>query len=71
MVRKTVGHTDEEIDEKVGGLREGLEMGATPEGGIACGWERITMLIIGEESIRETIDNPKKEQAKCLLTKAP
>jgi len=70
-VLKTVGLTDKEIDEKFGFLIEALEMGAPPHGGIAFGLDRITMLIIGADSIRETIAFPKNQQAKCLLTNAP
>ncbi len=70
-VLKTVGLTDKEIDEKFGFLIEALEMGAPPHGGIAFGLDRITMLIIGADSIRETIAFPKNQQSKCLLTNAP
>ena len=68
---KTVGLTEEEIQEKFGFLIEALEMGAPPHGGIAFGIDRMTMLILGEESIRETIAFPKNQQSKCLLTDAP
>ncbi len=71
QVLKTVGLTDKEIDEKFGFLIEALDMGAPPHGGIAFGLDRITMLIIGADSIRETIAFPKNQQAKCLLTNAP
>ena len=71
QVLKTVGLTDKEIDEKFGFLIDALEMGAPPHGGIAFGLDRITMLIIGADSIRETIAFPKNQQAKCLLTNAP
>jgi len=70
-VLKTVGLTAKEINEKFGFLIEALEMGAPPHGGIAFGLDRITMLIIGADSIRETIAYPKNQQAKCLLTNAP
>ncbi len=70
-VLKTVGLTSQEINEKFGFLIEALEMGAPPHGGIAFGLDRITMLIIGADSIRETIAFPKNQQAKCLLTNAP
>ena len=46
-------------------------MGAPPHGGIAFGLDRITMLIVGADSIRETIAFPKNQQSKCLLTNAP
>ncbi len=70
-VLRTVGLTDNEISEKFGFLIEALEMGAPPHGGIAFGLDRITMLILGVDSIRETIAFPKNQQAKCLLTNAP
>tara|TARA_B100000073_G_scaffold116743_1_gene94406 strand:+ start:3935 stop:5743 length:1809 start_codon:yes stop_codon:yes gene_type:complete len=70
-VLKTVGLSEDEINEKFGFLLEALEMGAPPHGGIAFGLDRIAMLIIGAESIRETIAFPKNQQSKCLLTNAP
>ena len=70
-VFKAVGLSNEEIEEKFGFLIEALEMGAPPHGGIAFGLDRIAMLIIGADSIRETIAFPKNQQAKCLMTKAP
>ena len=70
-VLKTIGLTDKEINEKFGFLIEALGMGAPPHGGIAFGLDRIAMLILGLDSIRETIAFPKNQQAKCLLTNAP
>ena len=60
-----------DIQEKFGFLIDALEMGAPPHGGIAFGIDRITMLILREDSIRETIAFPKNQQSKCLLTNAP
>ena len=70
-VLKTVGLSEKEINDKFGFLIEALEMGAPPHGGIAFGLDRIVMLMIGADSIRETIAFPKNQQAKCLMTKAP
>tara|TARA_Y100000589_G_scaffold328632_1_gene373172 strand:+ start:4711 stop:6504 length:1794 start_codon:yes stop_codon:yes gene_type:complete len=70
-VLKVVGLSDNEINEKFGFLIEALELGAPPHGGIAFGLDRIAMLIIGSDSIRETIAFPKNQQSKCLLTNAP
>ena len=70
-VLKAVGLSNEEISDKFGFLIEALEMGAPPHGGIAFGLDRIAMLILGADSIRETIAFPKNQQSKCLLTKAP
>ena len=71
LVLQTIGLTEEEIKDKFGFLIEALEMGAPPHGGIAFGLDRIAMLIIGADSIRETIAFPKNQQSKCLMTKAP
>ncbi len=70
-VLKTIGLSETEIHDKFGFLIEALEMGAPPHGGIAFGLDRIVMLMIGAESIRETIAFPKNQQSRCLLTKAP
>ena len=70
-VLKAIGLSDEAINDKFGFLIEALEMGAPPHGGIAFGLDRIAMLIIGADSIRETIAFPKNQQSKCLLTRAP
>ena len=70
-VLRTIGLTDKEINDKFGFLIEALGMGAPPHGGIAFGLDRIAMLILGLDSIRETIAFPKNQQAKCLLTNAP
>ena len=70
-VLKIVGLNEKDIQEKFGFLIDALEMGAPPHGGIAFGVDRITMLILREDSIRETIAFPKNQQSKCLLTNAP
>ncbi len=70
-ILKIVGLSEEEIIEKFNFLIEALEFGAPPHGGIAFGIDRIAMLIIGAETIRETIAFPKNQQSKCLLTNAP
>jgi len=70
-VLEVIGLSKNETEEQFGFLIDALSMGAPPHGGIAFGLDRITMLIIGADSIRETIAFPKNQQAKCLLTNAP
>ncbi|SUA80814.1 Aspartate--tRNA ligase [Nocardia otitidiscaviarum] len=70
-VFKVMGISHEEAQEKFGFLLDAFQYGAPPHGGIAFGWDRITALLAGVDSIREVIAFPKSGGGVDPLTDAP
>ncbi|WP_330229772.1 aspartate--tRNA ligase [Nocardia sp. NBC_00508] len=70
-VFKVMGINHEEAQEKFGFLLDAFAFGAPPHGGIAFGWDRVTALLAGEDSIREVIAFPKTGGGVDPLTDAP
>ena len=66
-----MGIDHEEAEEKFGFLLDAFTFGAPPHGGIAFGWDRITALLAGLDSIREVIAFPKSGGGVDPLTDAP
>jgi aspartyl-tRNA synthetase len=66
-----IGLSDEEAEKRFGFLLKAFQYGAPPHAGVAYGIDRLTMLLIGAESIRDVIAFPKTQKGSCLLTDAP
>jgi aspartyl-tRNA synthetase len=66
-----LGLDEETVKRRFGWFVEALRYGTPPHGGIAVGFDRLVMLLVGEESIREVIPFPKTAQASDLMSGAP
>ena len=60
-----------EVEARFGHLLNAFRFGAPPHGGLAYGFDRLVMLLAGEESIREVMAFPKQQNASELMTNSP
>lgn len=70
-VFEIAGYTETDLQERFGALWKAFHFGAPPHGGIAPGIDRIIMLLLDEENIREVIPFPLSQKATDPMMGAP
>lgn len=68
---KALGFTEEKARESFGFLMDAYKYGAPPHGGMAYGLDRMVMLMLKKDSIRDVIAFPKVQNASELMSGAP
>jgi aspartyl-tRNA synthetase len=68
---EALGISPEARQSQFGHLLRALRLGAPPHGGIAFGFDRVVMLICGEQSIRDVMAFPKNNRGMDLMTNSP
>ncbi|SDK67120.1 aspartyl-tRNA synthetase [Catalinimonas alkaloidigena] len=68
---EVLGFTPEEAKAQFGFLMEAFEYGAPPHGGIAFGFDRLSALFGGADSIRDFIAFPKNNSGRDVMIDSP
>ncbi len=68
---EVLGFTKEAAYDRFGFLLNAFKYGVPPHAGLAYGLDRLCMLLVKADSIREVIAFPKVKDASCLMTNAP
>lgn len=66
-----LGMSDEEIEQKFGFLVNAFKYGAPPHAGMALGLDRLCMVLLGCDSLRDVVAFPKMQNARELMSGAP
>ncbi|MFT5280816.1 MAG: aspartyl-tRNA synthetase [Flavobacteriaceae bacterium] len=70
-ILKTLGHSEEKVEDNFGHMLRALASGCPPHGGVAWGFDRLMMILQNEPNIREVIAFPKTGEGKDPLMNAP
>ncbi len=66
-----LGFTQEQAQSQFGFLLDAFKYGVPPHAGLAYGLDRMIMLMVKAESIRDVMAFPKVKDASCLMSEAP
>lgn len=66
-----LGFAKEDAYQRFGFLLNAFKYGVPPHAGLAYGLDRLVMLLVHGESIRDVMAFPKVKDASCLMTNAP
>ncbi|HEX6548481.1 MAG TPA: aspartate--tRNA ligase [Candidatus Dormibacteraeota bacterium] len=66
-----LGLSPEQIRDRFGYLLESFDYGVPPHGGIAWGIDRVVMMLVGTDNIRDVIAFPKTQSMTDLMMEAP
>ncbi len=68
---KALGLSEEEAQEKFGFLTDAFKYGAPPHSGMGIGLDRLCMIMLKCESLRDVIAFPKMQNARDLMSESP
>jgi aspartyl-tRNA synthetase len=68
---EALGIGPEARESQFGHLLRAFRLGTPPHGGIALGFDRLVMLICGEQSIRDVMAFPKNNRSMDLMSRSP
>ncbi len=66
-----LGYSKEQAEERFGFLINAFSYGAPPHGGMAYGLDRLVMVMLGKDNIRDVLAFPKVQNASELMTDCP
>lgn len=71
MVFEAIGMSDEEAASRFGFFLDAFKYGAPPHGGLALGLDRLMMVLLGTDNIKDVIAFPKLQNGSDPMTGAP